>query len=456
LNSIGQVEWQKCYGGSGEDIAFDIIPDNQKQFVIFGGGGSTDGDIVGNHGPGDFWILSCDSIGNILWQECYGGSDEEVSNSFIKCYDNGYAAIGWTLSSDFDVVGRHDSSLCHTCADTWVVKLDSNGVLEWSKCYGGCFAEKGYSMIQTRDSGFAFASSTRSDNGDVQGIHGGVVGLGGEEDYWIVKTDAVGNIQWQKCFGGSDAEEPEELIQTSDNGFVIIGTTASSDYDVVGYHALVGATDAWIIKIDSVGNLEWQKCLGGTYTEVGKKIIQLGDGGYLALCFSYSTDGDLSSNPANGVDVWLLRLDNAGNILWQQCFGGSNSDLGSDIKLTSDGGFIITGLTDSNDGDVSGNHGDVDMWVLKFDLIPDEINEGSTSSFNFYSQVENKNLQVKINSDKSIKTEFQLLDVCGRELINNKISIFSGLNEFTFNLSKFKSGIYFIRIENISKKLIIE
>jgi hypothetical protein len=455
MNSIGQLEWQKCYGGSGEDYLYDIIGEREDGFVLSGIGGSTDGDIIGMHGPGDFWILKCDSVGNILWQKCLGGSDEEVENNAIKCYDNGYAAIGWTVSSDFDVVGRHDSSLCPTCADTWVVKLDSNGLLEWSKCYGGSYAEGGYSIIQTIDSGFVFASSAMSDNGDVQGIHGGIAGLGGDEDYWIIKTDYAGNMQWQKCLGGSAVDVPSEIIQTSDKGFVITGSTHSSDYDVVGYHGTF-YTDAWIVKIDSSGNIQWQRSLGGSGADVGNRIIQLSDGGYLALCNTSSTDGDLLSNPPNGYDEWLVRLDNSGNILWQQCFGGSYSEVGSDLKLTSDGGFITSGLTNSNDGDVSGNHGDVDMWVLKFGNIPDNINSSSNSTFDFNARLENENLYITISSDRNSKAAFQLCDVFGRKLINEQMNIHPGINQFSYNLFGIKKGIYFIIIDNHSKKFLIE
>lgn len=455
LSSNGNLEWQKCYGGSGEDYLYSIQLIPQDGFIMAGVGGSSDGDIIGMHFPGDFWIVKCDSIGTIQWQKCLGGTESDNAHCLIRSYDKGFLAFGFTQSIDFDVVGRHiDSTLCPQCVDSWLVKLDSAGNFLWSRCYGGSYSEIGYSLIQTTDSGYVIASYVNSWDGDVQVPHQW-------NDYWIVKIDPFGVIQWQKCFGGSLEETPNDLIQTSDGGLIIIGSAVSTDYDVIGHHGPADNSDAWIVKLDYAGNMQWQKCLGGTDDDGGKKIIQLNDGGYLALCSTGSFDGDLIANPPSGLDAWLVRLDQTGNILWQQCLGGSFGDVFNDMQLTPDGGAILIGTTDSNDGDVSGNHGDYDMWVVKLAPLPDNIQptSNSISDFAIFND-QNNNLHLSYYSNANGETEIQLFDLTGRLLMMDCVITVAGINKQEIPIGILSMGLYITRVQTregtITKKLLVK
>jgi hypothetical protein len=448
LDSTGNKEWQKCYGGSDEDGLSSIQSDSQSGFILACTGGSTNGDVIGMHGEGDFWILRCDSSRNILWQKCLGGADTEILNAMVNTYDHGYLAIGITESRDFDVVGLHDSTVCPHCSDAWLVRLDSVGTVAWTKCYGGFYQEMGYSIIQTIDSGFLFAASARSYNGDVQGIHGG-------EDYWIVKINGSGVIQWQKCFGGTDEETPNKVIQTKDGGYMVIGYEYSTDYDVVGHHNNNFYADAWLVKIDSSGNMEWQKCLGGSDDDIGKEIIQLDDSGYIVLCATVSTDGDLTANPPSGIDTWIVRLDKSGNILWQQCLGGSFDEESYAMKLTPDGGVILCGMTDSNDGDVSGNHGNYDVWVVKLAPLPDKIRAATNSITDFSTFFDQeKNLNVSFYANGHEQIQLQLFDIAGRLLLTTSLVLQAGFNQQAIPSTGLSSGMYFVRVDNMVKKVI--
>jgi hypothetical protein len=272
INGYGNLIWQKCYGGSGEDYLYSLLLDSDGGFIIAGIGGSNDGDIIGMHTPGDYWIVKCDSVGGIQWQRCMGGSGSENAYRIIRSIDKGSLVVGYANSSDFDVTDRHDSSLCPTCADAWLIKLDSGGAISWAKCYGGYLSESGYAVIQTSDSGFLFVASARSDNGDVHGLHAAIPGVGGLSDYWVVKIDASGIIQWQKCYGGSEDESPNDVIQTNDGGYIITGSTYSEDYDVIGHHGVTDFRDAWLIKLDSLGNMQWQSALVDLTTILVKKF----------------------------------------------------------------------------------------------------------------------------------------------------------------------------------------
>jgi hypothetical protein len=258
-----------------------------------------------------------------------------------------------------------DVSGLHGFYDGWVVKLDASGTVQWQKCLGGSNHEEFYAIQQTSDGGYIVAGYTESNDGDVSGLHGFY------DDGWVVKLDASGNLLWQKCLGGSGEDVLYSIQQTSDGGYIVAGTTSSYDGDVSGYHGAYGGyyenTDGWVVKLDASGNLLWQKCLGGSRGDYASSIQQTSDGGYIVAGYTQSSDGDVSGNHGF-YDGWVVKLDTSGNLLWQKCLGGSDWwDVFNDIQKTSDGGYIVAGRTDSNDGDVSGNHGSGDGWVVKLD-----------------------------------------------------------------------------------------
>jgi hypothetical protein len=235
--------------------------------------------------------------------------------------------------------------------------------IEWARCYGGSDFDVAQSAVQTSDGGYIIAGSTASADGDVTSIHGLIHGL---PDAWVIKIDPKGNIQWQKTYGGGGSESASSIIQTSDHGYIFTGYTDSASGDVVGFHSTHNYTDAWVVKLDSDGNILWQKCLGGSGSDGADNIIQTFDGGYIIAAGSASIDGDVSGFHGGLFDSWIVKLDSLGKIEWQKCFGGESSDgLGSIIQ-TSDSGYILAGQTHSTHGEFSSDHGvNGDAWILK-------------------------------------------------------------------------------------------
>jgi len=350
LDTEGNIEWQKALGGSLDDYAYSVQQTSDGGYIVAGYTQSNDGDVSGNHGElgYDYWIVKLDSNGNIEWKKTLGGSDYDKAYSIQQTNDGGYIVVGHTWSNDGDVSGNHGGE------DYWVVKLDSNGYIEWQKALGGSNYDNAYSIQQTNDGGYIVAGWASSTDGDVSGNHGGL-------DYWIVKLDAYGNIIWQKCLGGSERDWAESIQQTKDGGYIVAGYTESNDGDVSGNH---GRADYWIVKLDAYGNIIWQKCLGGSDDDWAYSIQQTNDGGYIVAGWASSTDGDVSGNHG-GLDYWIVKLDSNGNIIWQKALGGSDYDYAYSIQQTNDGGYIVAGRTYSNDGDVSGNHGGWDYWIVK-------------------------------------------------------------------------------------------
>ena len=176
-----------------------------------------------------------------------------------------------------------------------------------------------------------------------------------------MKLDSNKNIQWKKEYGGSQVDNPQSIQVTHDGGYIIAGFSNSTDGDITFNH---GGYDAWIVKLDSSGAMQWQKCYGGSGNDEADDIHQLNDGNYIFSGKTISNDGDVSGNHG-GYDAWIVKIDSLGNLLWSKCYGGSGNEDFSTIQQTRDNNYIFSTSTESNDGDVSGNHGLEDYWVVK-------------------------------------------------------------------------------------------
>jgi len=346
------IQWQKSLGGSGNDIAQSVQQTTDGGYIIVGSTESNDGDVTGYHGQRDYWLVKTDPSGAIQWQRCLGGSSDDWASSVQQTTDGGYIIAGNTFSNDGDVTGNHGENDC------WVVKTDPSGIIQWQKCFGGSISEQALEVKQTTDGGYIIFGFTTSNDGDVTGNHG-------EIDFWVVKINQLGVIQWQRCFGGSSADWTGSIRQTIDGGYIILGSTDSNDGDVTGNH---GQRDYWLVKIDPSGAIQWQKCYGGSNLDEAYSVQQTKDGGYIIVGFTNSNNGDVTGNHGEK-DFWVVKTEPSGIIQWQKCFGGSSYDYALSVQQTTDAGYIIVGSTGSNDGDVTGNHGGNDFWVVKINQL---------------------------------------------------------------------------------------
>ena len=348
LTSIGVISWQKCFGGTLYDYATSVQQTLDGGYIVAGYVRSTNGDVAGNHGVNDYWVVKLTSSGNITWQKCLGGTLSDQANSIQQTVDGGYIVVGGVSSTNGDVIGNHGN------IDYWAVKLTSTGTIDWKKCLGGSSNDVANSVKQTIDGGYIIAGESQSNDGDVTGNHG-------DKDYWVVKLDSTGTLDWQKTLGGTGADIAESIQQTTDGGYIVAGYSSSTDGDVTGNH---GSYDYWVVKLTSTGAVDWQKCLGGTYDDNAKSIQQTSDGGYVVAGYSSSPDGDVLG--CNGRSYWVVKLTYTGAIDWQKCLGGGNGvSEAYSIQQTSDGGYVVAGWTDGTSGDVTGNHGTNDCWIVK-------------------------------------------------------------------------------------------
>ena len=286
----------------------------------------------------------------VLWTKSYGGSGEDHAQSVLATPDGGCIVAGYTSSTNFDVTDNHSFTY-----DFWVVKLNDLGNLQWKKCYGGSSVELAYNIQATSDNAYVICGYTQSNNGDVLGLHG-------YKDFWVIKIDLSGNLIWQKTFGGSVDEEAYCIKETTDGGFIVVGYAKSIDGDLTINH---GNSDFWVVKLNSSGDLLWQKTYGGTNEDEARSVQQADDGGYVIIGFTTSNDGDVVTGFHGSRDYWIIKVDTNGVLQWQKTIGGSNYDMASSSEKTNDGGYIICGTSNSYDGDITNSFSSYDFFVVK-------------------------------------------------------------------------------------------
>ncbi|MBA2613673.1 MAG: T9SS type A sorting domain-containing protein [Bacteroidetes bacterium] len=380
-NYLGVIQWEHSYGGSDYDVAYCVNKTNDGGYILCGQASSNNIDLTVNYGDSDYWIVKTNSLGVMQWQRSYGGSGEDNGSWIIQTNDGGYIISGYATSNNVDVTNNHG------LGDYWTVKTNSLGVIQWQKTYGGSSLDYGGKILQTTDGGYIICGTSKSNDGDVSGNHG-------LEDYWIVKTSNLGVIQWQKSYGGSGNDYGQDIKQTSDGGYIVCGKSNSTNGDINDNH---GNNDYWVVKIDNLGTIQWKKSYGGSLFDNANSVIQTTDGGYLIAGQSNSIDGDKTFTNGS-YDNWLVKVNSAGTIVWTKDFGGSAYEDCKALIPTLDGSYAVCGESISNDVDVSGNHGGDDMWVVKFNS-PLGIKENKISNTVSFFPNPSKN-EITINAQK--------------------------------------------------------
>lgn len=299
LDPVGNIEWQKSYGNPAGQSGQTIIqlPDGGYAFAGYSGG------YEGSQGG--ICLLRLDSLGNLIWQKAYGYWSTWGTDCLQATPDGGMVILGVQ-----EVVQYND--------DYILIKVDANGEVEWEKRYGGPEYEWPFGVTVTSDGGYILAGSETSFADCIEAA-------------WILKLDASGNIIWQKAYGESSSglSFANSVRETDDGGYIVAGFT-----DTYGYYDKSGM---WLLKLDALGNIEWEKTFGGEEYDSAYYAAQTADGGYVTIGLS---DSFSSTNE----QIWLMKLDSNGKAVWQKTFGDYNAGWARKIVPTSDGGAVFTGL----------------------------------------------------------------------------------------------------------------
>ena len=412
------IEWQKTYGGSGDEYYGYILKLHDGNYLQYGNTASKDGDFSANQGKDDAYMIKTDVSGNILWSKTYGGKKDDGFNQVVETADGNLVAAGYTDSKSGDVAGNHGGR------DGWLVKLNANGNILSQQCYGGS-ADDEFDGVVKGEHGFIMCGIAGSTDGDLAGV----AYHGGEADAWVMKVNNKAQIVWQKCIGGSDFEQFTSII-TLDNKIYVSGLTWSFDGDATQNH---GSFDHFLAKLKLNGDVVWTACHGGSGDDycLIQSLVATTDGNLINVGTTLSNDGDVSgrTNVADGWvatissatgelisqrcygsvtrfqglysayadedggyilvgadasdfdtatswDAMVIKTDADGNEVWKKTFGGADMDMVDGLAETDDGGYLLACYTRSGDGDVTNQHGGGDSWLVK--LTADEEKISST------------------------------------------------------------------------------
>ena len=294
-NYQGEIVWEKTFGGEENDQGYCIIETHDGGYAITG---STES--KGN-GKKDSWVLRLDKNGELIWEKTFGGDENDQGNSIIETSDDGYAITGSTESKGN---GKQD---------LWVLKLDRDGELQWEKTFGGEENDQGKIILQKDNKHFIVAGWTES--------HGIIFA-----DYWLLEIDQTGQLIWDKTYGGDDIDKINALTIDRDNNLLALGITWSMG---------TGGKDAWVVKLDPEGNLVWEKLLGGNQDDELYQIISDKDD-YFLIGYSYSKG-------AGGKDAWLVKLDDNGDLQWEKFYGGRDSEFAESLVVLNNKNIVFCG-----------------------------------------------------------------------------------------------------------------
>jgi len=312
-DASGVLEWDNTYGGDGDQWAWDMQGTDNGEFVLAGwhmpqGTEYTDG-----------WFARIDSSGNLLWENTMGGKKTDTFAKTAAALGGGYVLSGFTESTG---VGEWDA---------WVVKISEDGDEVWTSTYGGFLKENAIDFLVLADGGLAMAGWTNS-----QGE--------GEGDFWFARTNANGELLWEKTFGSTDNETAYALAAHSDGGFALVGTR-----QVLGDSA---STDVWLVRIDESGELLWEKTFGHQGADSARSMLAMPDGGFVVA-------GSTTPPDTTKTDLWLLRTNMDGSLVWDASYGGQEAEAAMEVVSLGDGSFAATGWTSSF------GEGGKDVWLLQ-------------------------------------------------------------------------------------------
>jgi len=356
LNPEGEKLWNKVYGGSADDNATHISNTSDGGYIVSGYSRSNDGDVSGNEGFHDYWIVKLDASGNIQWEQNEGFAGSDQAFDVFETSDGGFFVTGFFDFSASDGQGNDlGKSTLHGVGEFWAVRLDNSGTKLWRRYFGGTNNDRSYSALETNNGDFLMVGSSESDDFDITDAKGSY-------DFWVVRITSEGDLMWTKSFGGAEIDIGYSVCKSADGNFIMVGDSRSQDQDV---STSLGNADAWVIKFNGDGDLLWERSFGGSNFESARSISKMNTGNYLIAGNSRSLSGDLTDN--NGAnDAWIFIITESGTIDFQYSVGGSGLDFANQAIQTSDNKILVVGETESNDFDILENKGSKDFLVIKF------------------------------------------------------------------------------------------
>ncbi|MDQ4139946.1 MAG: T9SS type A sorting domain-containing protein, partial [Bacteroidota bacterium] len=357
---VANTNWDVAYGGSDADSFSEVIKTTDGGYLLAGysASGLNGNKSQASRGGNDYWVIKTDANGKKVWDQRYGGTGHDYLNRIIQTHDGGYLLAGSSLSG----AGGDKTQASRGDRDYWIVKISSSGEKQWDKRFGGSGYDELRKVAQLPSGEYMLAGTSNSPAGGdkSQGSQGG-------RDYWILKLNVAGSRLWDKRYGGNLADNLENFLLTNDGGFLLAGASASGQSGDKSQLSR-GGEDFWLVRTDANGNLIWDKRFGGSGEDRPFSMGRISTGEFfVAGCSNSGNDGDKSQASQGGKDFWMIKLSSDGAKLWDKRFGGSNDDELRSIIRTADGGYLLAGKSASGvSGDKSqDSQGGTDYWIVK-------------------------------------------------------------------------------------------
>ena len=339
------------WGGTGDDTARSIISTADGGYAVLGFTNSTDGDIQDKDiSVNDYWILKFDRFSVLQWSKTIGGSKDDRGQDLVQTADGGYALVGYAMSDDGD--GSNNEGF----HDNWIVRLNPQGDIMWEKSFGFAGHDHSYEVIVTSDGGLFFSGFldvTASGGAGNDGLFNHGVG-----EFWGTKIDANGELLWRRYFGGSSNDRSYSVTETNTGDLVLVGASESEDFDISNPK---GSYDMWVVKVSASGDFIWEKSYGGSGIDHAYGVVSTSDGGVLIAGDTNSNDQDVSRS-FGGTDAWLIKLDQDGELEWESTYGGSDFDTLASIRRCRNGDVLLIGNTKSPEAQTVGEN---DLWIMR-------------------------------------------------------------------------------------------
>lgn len=329
----GQIRWLKTYGGNALEAVHATIRTTDGAVVVAGNTESTNGVFANNHGGTDAYIFKIDGAGELLWQRVLGGSEFDEFSDMVATPDGGVLVVGFSSSNDGDISHNIEPLFSHTGGNAWMVKLDATGEIEWQQIHGGTHSDGYQRLVATPDGGYLLAGNSQSNDLDVSENYG-------NWDTWIVKTDAQGEIEWQRNLGGSELDLPEDMLVTSD-GYRILLNTRSADFDIPDNR---GESDNALVALSFTGEIKWVNTFGGLKNDY---LEQLNFYEGEQLLISGRTLTQMRPElPRFGGSHWLMVVDENGETISERFGSLEETGFFKGMHRNRDGSFSFVGTTD--------------------------------------------------------------------------------------------------------------
>ena len=460
IDSLGNKQWDRRFGGGGDEFLTSILQTADSGYLLGGWSGSgMDGDKTQpSWGGFDNWIVKIDAIGNKQWDKRYGGFNNDLLGTVTITKDGGYLLGSESYSPISGDKTQDDWDTTYNWADYWLVKVDSRGNKEWDKRFGGVSSEEMSAVISTDDGGYIIGGSSASPvSGDKTQPDWDTIWH--TTDYWVVKIDSLGNKIWDKRFGGTNDDNLNALLITSDGGYLLGGNSASGvsgdktqpNVDTSG-PAIQYVDDYWIVKIDSAGNKEWDKRYGGFDEDILYSLQITQDNGYLLAGNSRSNaGGDKVENNLGHEQTWIVKTDSLGNKQWDKTMFTLESHFGYAIQ-TKDGCYAIANTTgggiagyktQTNWSDSAGNY-----WMIVFcDSVSTGINElTSEVQLNVFPNPFSKELDITIKQQSLNQARFSITNALGKAVYTKTETNLNNAYTKMLDLSYLPNGVYFVEV----------